>query len=57
MFDELNFRNQQGDGKIALAVAAIGVIATPLIAWGGWPVVFALAGGTAVLVARKIIKF
>lgn len=57
MYDELNFRNQHGDGKVALAAAAIGIVATPLIAWGGWPVVFAIAGGTAVLVARKLFKF
>jgi len=57
MYDELNFRNQQGDGRIALAAAAMGVVATPLIAWLGWPAVFIGAGATAALVARKIIKF
>lgn len=57
MYDELNFRNQQGDGKVALAVAAVGILATPVIAWLGWPAVFAIAGAAAVLVARKIIKF
>ena len=57
MYDELNFRNQQGDGKVALIVAAVGIVATPVIAWLGWPAVFIGAGAVAGYVLRKIIKF
>lgn len=40
MFDELNFRNAQGDGKIAAACAAGTVLFLAVSAVIGWPVVF-----------------
>jgi hypothetical protein len=56
MFDELNFRNQQGDGKVAIVVAVAGVAASGLIAWLGLPALYALSGATVALVAAKLFK-
>ncbi len=56
MYDDLRFRNQEGDGATAAWVAVIGIAGTSLISWLGWPAVFALAGGTVALLAYKISK-
>lgn len=53
MFDELNFRNAQGDGKVAILACAGTVLLVGVSAVIGWPAVFGAAMlGTGYLLAR-----
>ncbi|HJV52807.1 MAG TPA: hypothetical protein VJ652_15170 [Noviherbaspirillum sp.] len=56
MFDELEFRYRQGDGRNVAIVAVLTILAIPVLTWIGEPALYAIGFGTAGFVIRHLMK-